>query len=405
MESGALRLAACIAALCAFLSNKPGHAQSKYDPGVSDTEIKIGNVVPYSGPVSLYGLIGKVEAAYFKMINDQGGINGRKINFISYDDAYSPPKTIEQVRRLVENDEVLLVFSPVGTAPNSAIHKYLNVKKVPHLFLASASTKWDDSKNFPWTMGMGTSYQSEGAIFARFVLNEKPDAKIAILYQNDDFGKDLVKGFKDALGERSAIVAQSSYETTEPTIDSHIVNLRSSGADVLLTFATPKFATQSIKRVAELGWKPLHIVSSVSSSVGAVVVPAGVENAQGLVSATYFKDALDPQWKDDPAMKRYLAFFEKYLPGVNTADTVGSWGYNKAQALEHVLRQSGNDLTRLNIMKQAANMRNVECDVLLPGITMNTTPENFSPIDEMRLMRFKGERWELFGELQHGLRR
>jgi branched-chain amino acid transport system substrate-binding protein len=401
-----LRVIASVAAVVVLLSSWSLHAQSKYDTGASDTEIKIGNVVPYSGPVSLYGLVGKVEAAYFKMINDQGGINGRKINFISYDDAYSPPKTFEQVRRLVENDEVLLVFSPVGTAPNSAIHKYLNNKKVPHLFLASASTKWDDPKNYPWTMGMGTSYQSEGAIFARYVVSERPDAKVAILYQNDDFGKDLVKGFTDALGEkRSMIVAQSAYETTEPTIDSHIVNLRSSGADVLLTFATPKFATQSIKRVAELGWKPLHVVSSVASSVGAVIAPAGFANAQGIVSATYFKDVLDPQWKDDPAMQRYLAFFNKYLPGVNTADTVGSWGYNKAQALEHVLRQSGNDLTRENIMRQAANMRDVECDILLPGITMSTTPDNFSPIDEMQLMRFNGERWQLFGELQRGIRR
>ena len=281
--------------LALALAARPVSAQPKYDPGASDTEIKIGNVAPYSGPVSLYGAVGKVEAAFFKMVNDQGGINGRKINFISYDDAYSPPKTLEQTRRLVESDEVLAIFSPVGAPTNSAIQKYLNGKKIPHLFLASASTKWDDPKHFPWTMGMGTSYQSEGAIFARYIQREKPDAKIAVLYQNDDFGKDMLKGFLDALGEKgSMIVAKSSYEVSEPTIDSHVVTLKSSGADVLVTFATPKFTVQTVKKVSEIGWKPLHVVTSVSSSVGAVLTPAGFENAQGLVSATYLKDVLDP---------------------------------------------------------------------------------------------------------------
>jgi branched-chain amino acid transport system substrate-binding protein len=340
------------------------------------------------------------------MVNDQGGINGRKINFISYDDAYSPPKTLEQTRRLVESDEVLLIFSPVGAPTNSAIQKYLNGKKVPHLFLASASTRWDDPKHFPWTMGMGTSYQSEGAIDARYIQREKPDAKIAVLYQNDDFGRDMLKRFVDALGEMSSmIVAKSSYEVSEPTIDSHIVTLKSSGADVLVTLATPKFAVQTIKKVAEIGWKPLHIVTSVSSSVGAVLAPAGFENAQGLISATYLKDVLDPNLSQDPGMTRFLSFLEKYMPGVDKTDSLLFLGYSKAEALAHVLREAGDDLTRENIMKLAASLHGVKSDVLLDGITLNTTPDNYSPIDEMRMMRFKGERWELFGDLQKGIRR
>ena len=393
-------------ALTLALAAWPASAQPKYDPGASDQEIKIGNVAPYSGPVSLYGAVGKLEAAFFRMVNDQGGINGRKINFISYDDAYSPPKTLEQTRRLVESDEVLLIFSPVGAPTNSAIQKYLNGKKVPHLFLASASTRWDDPKHFPWTMGMGTSYQSEGAIDARYIQREKPDAKIAVLYQNDDFGRDMLKRFVDALGEMSSmIVAKSSYEVSEPTIDSHIVTLKSSGADVLVTLATPKFAVQTIKKVAEIGWKPLHIVTSVSSSVGAVLAPAGFENAQGLISATYLKDVLDPNLSQDPGMTRFLSFLEKYMPGVDKTDSLLFLGYSKAEALAHVLREAGDDLTRENIMKLAASLHGVKSDVLLDGITLNTTPDNYSPIDEMRMMRFKGERWELFGDLQKGISR
>src|ERR1700741_962733 len=393
-------------ALTLALAAWPARPQPKYDPGASDQEIKIGNVAPYSGPVSLYGAVGKLEAAFFRMVNDQGGINGRKIIFISYDDAYSPPKTLEQTRRLVESDEVLVIFSPVGAPTNSAIQKYLNGKKVPHLFLASASTRWDDPKHFPWTMGMGTSYQSEGAIDARYIQREKPDAKIAVLYQNDDFGRDMLKRFGDALGEMSSnICAKSSYEVSEPTIDSHIVTLKSSGADVLVTLATPKFAVQTIKKVAEIGWKPLHIVTSVSSSVGAVLAPAGFENAQGLISATYLKDVLDPNLSQDPGMTRFLSFLEKYMPGVDKTDSLLFLGYSKAEALAHVLREAGDDLTRQNIMKLAASLHGVKSDVLLDGITLNTTPDNYSPIDEMRMMRFKGERWELFGDLQKGIRR
>jgi branched-chain amino acid transport system substrate-binding protein len=395
-----------LAAIILALPTCKTFAQSKYDLGASDGEIKIGNVAPYSGPVSLYGVVGKVEAAYFKMVNDQGGINGRKINFISYDDGYSPPRTLEQTRRLVESDEVLVVFSPVGAPTNAAIQKYLNAKKVPHLFLASASARWDDPQHFPWTMGLGTSYQSEGAIFARFIEQERPNAKISILYQNDDFGRDLLKGFTDALGEKnSMIVAKSSYEVTEPTIESHVVNLKSSGADVLVTFATPKFAVQAIKRVSEIGWQPLHIVTSVASSVGAVLAPAGFENAQGVVSATYLKDVLDPALAQDPGMTRFLSFLQKYMPGVDKTDSLLALGYSKAEALAHVLREVGDNLTRENVMKQATNLHNVKSDVLLQGITMNTTPESYSPIDEMRMMRFKGDRWELFGELQKGDRR
>jgi branched-chain amino acid transport system substrate-binding protein len=386
------------------LATRPAGARPKYDPGASDTEIKIGNVAPYSGPVSLYGAVGKVEAAFFRMVNDQGGINGRKINFISYDDAYSPPKTLEQTRRLVKSDEILVINSPVGAPTNSAIQKYLNGKKVPHLSLASASTRWDDPQHFPWTMGVGTSYQSEGAIFARYIQREKPDAKIAVLYQNDDFGKDMLKGFLDALGEKSSmIVAKSSYEVSEPTIDSHIVTLKSSGADVLVAFATPKFAVQTIKKVSEIGWKPLHIVTSVSSSVGAVLAPAGFENAQGLVSATYLKDVLDPNLSQDPGMNRFLSFLQTYMPGVDKTDSLLILGYSKAEALAHVLREAGDDLTRENIMKLGASLQGVKSDVLLDGITLNTTPDNYSP--EMRMMRFKGERWELFGDLQKGIRR
>jgi branched-chain amino acid transport system substrate-binding protein len=388
------------------LAAGPASAQHAYDPGASDSEIKIGNVAPYSGPVSLYGVVAKVEAAYFKMVNNQGGINGRKINFISYDDAYSPPKTLEQTRRLVESDEVLVIFSPVGAPTNSAIQKYLNGKKVPHLFLASASTKWDDPKHFPWTMGMGTSYQSEGAIFARYLQHERPAAKVAVLYQNDDFGKDMLKGFLEALGEKSSmVVAKSSYEVSQPTIDSHIITLKSSGADVLVTFATPKFTVQTIRKVSESGWKPLHIVTSVSSSMGAVVAPAGFENAQGIVSATYLKDVLDPTLSQDPGMTRFLLFLEKYMPGVDKTDSLLVLGYSKAEALVQVLTQAGDNLTRENIMKQAANLRGVKSDVLLDGITLNTSPDNYSPIDQMRMMRFKGEHWELFGDLRSGIRR
>ena len=299
-------------------------AQKKYDTGATDTEIKIGNIMPYSGPASAYGTIGKTEAAYFKKINDEGGINGRKINFISYDDAYSPPKTVEQARKLVESDEVLLVFNSLGTPPNSAIQKYMNAKKVPQLFVATGATKWNDPKNFPWTMGWQPNYQSEAQIYAKYILKNKPDAKIAVLYQNDDYGKDYLKGLKDGLGDKAAsmIVAEESYETTEPTIDSHIVKLKSTGADVFFNVTTPKFAAQAIKKIAEIGWKPVHFLNNVSASVGSVLKPAGFENSQDIISAAYLKDATDTQWNDDTGMKEFDAFMKKYFPEGNRSTAV-----------------------------------------------------------------------------------
>ncbi|CAN5414002.1 ABC transporter substrate-binding protein [soil metagenome] len=381
----------------------PAQAQKKYDPGASDTTIKLGNIMPYSGPASAYSVIGKTQAAYFKKINDDGGINGRKIEFISYDDGYSPPKAVEQARKLVESDEVLLIFSPMGTPSNSAIQKYMNAKKVPQLFPASYSSKWSDPKTYPWTMLLGTSYQTEGSIYAAYILREKPDAKIAILYQNDDFGKELLNGLKAGLGAKtSMIVEEAPYEVADPTIDSQIVKLRHSGADVMFTFGTPKFVAQSIKKIAELGWKPLHFIPNVASSVGTVIVPAGVENAQGVLSGTFIKDASDPQWGNDPGMKAYISFLAKYMPDANKADSLMIHGYMGAQLMVQVLKQSGDNLTRENIMKQAANIKNFESDVLIPGILANTSEKDFSPLEDMQMMRFKGSRWEPFGDVIKG---
>jgi branched-chain amino acid transport system substrate-binding protein len=346
-------------------------------------------------------VIGRTEAAYFKKINDAGGINGRKINFISYDDAYSPPKAVEQARKLVESDEVLLVFNSLGTPSNSAIQKYMNSKKVPQLFVATGATKWNDPKDFPWTMGWQPSYQSETQIYAKYLLKTKPDAKIAVLYQNDDYGKDYLKGLKDGLGAKAAsmIVAEESFETTEPTIDSHIVKLKSSGADVFVDIATPKFAAQAIKKVAEVGWKPLHFLNNVSASVGSVIRPAGYENAQDIISAAYLKDASDPQWNDDPGMKEFYAFMTKDFPEGDKLDGGTVVGYGVAQTLVQVLKQCGDNLTRENIMKQAANIKDFRTEVLLPGIKVNTSPTDFAPISQLQLMKFKGEKWGLFGDI------
>jgi branched-chain amino acid transport system substrate-binding protein len=378
-------------------------AQKKYDTGATDTEIKIGNIMPYSGPASSYGLIGKTEEAYFRMVNDQGGINGRKINFITYDDGYSPPKAVEQARKLVESDEVLVVFNPLGTPSNSAIQKYLNSKKVPQLFVATGATKWNDPKNFPWTMGWQPSYQSEAQIYAKYIVKEKPDAKIAVLYQNDDFGKDYLKGLKDGLGARgSMIVTEESYETTEPTVDSHIVKIKSTGADVFISITTPKFAAQAIKKLAELEWKPMHIVANVSASVGSVLQPAGFANSQGLLSASYAKDGADPQWNDDPGMKKWSAFIDKYMPGANRSDGNLVYGYGVAQTLVETLRLCGDDLTRANVMKQAASLKDFPTDTLLPGVKINTSATDFAPLSQLQMMRFKGEKWELFGDIISG---
>ncbi len=375
-------------------------AQKKYDTGATDTEIKIGNIMPYSGPASAYGVIGKTIDAYFKKVNAEGGINGRKINFISYDDAYSPPKAVEQVRKLVESDEVLLVFDPLGTPSNTAIQKYMNSKKIPQLFVATGATKWNDPKNFPWTMGWQPSYQTEGQIYAKYVLKEKPNAKIAILYQNDDYGKDYLKGFKDGLGNKAnLIVAESAYEVTEPTIDSHMVKLKASGADVFFNIATPKFAAQAIKKAAELDWKPTHFLNNVSSSIGSVIKPAGFDNAQGIISAQYAKDPTDPQWKNDPGMKRFDDFLTKYFPDANRSDAFVVFGYNVAQTLEYTLKQAKDNLTRENVMKQAASLKDLELDGLLPGIKINTSATDFAPLSSLQLIRLKGETWERFGEI------
>ncbi|MDR6663118.1 branched-chain amino acid transport system substrate-binding protein [Tardiphaga robiniae] len=401
-----LRLAAFSAAYLAGLallaaSATGALAQKKYDTGASDTEIKIGNIMPYSGPASAYGVIGKTEEAYFKKINAAGGINGRKINFISYDDAYSPPKTVEQARKLVESDEVLLVFNSLGTPPNSAIQKYMNSKKVPQLFVATGATKWNDPKDFPWTMGWQPNYQSETQIYAKYLLKEKPGAKIAVLYQNDDYGKDYLKGLKDGLGAKAAsmIVVEESYETSEPTIDNHIVKLKSLNADVFVNITTPKFAAQAIKKAAEIGWKPMHFLNNVSNSIGSVMKPAGFENSQDIISAAYLKDVADTQWNNDPGMKEFLAFLDKDFPEGNKLDGLIVTGYGVAQTLVEVLKKCGDNLTRENVMKQAASLKDFRTEVLLPGIKINTSSTDFAPISQLQLMRFKGDKWELFGEV------
>jgi ABC-type branched-subunit amino acid transport system substrate-binding protein len=397
-----------IAAVAAFAllagSNTGALAQKKYDTGATDTEIKIGNIMPYSGPASAYGVIGKTEAAYFNKINAAGGINGRKINFISYDDSYSPPKAVEQARKLVESDEVLFVFNSLGTPSNSAIQKYMNAKKVPQLFVATGATKWNDPSNFPWTMGWQPSYQAEGRIYAKYILKEKPNAKIAVLFQNDDYGKDYLKGLKDGLGGKAAamIVAEESFETSEPSIDSHIVKLKATGADIFFDVGTPKFAAQAIKKVAEIDWKPLHILNNVSASVGAVIKPAGYENAQGIISAAYLKDVSDPQWDNDAGMKQLLDFLAKDFPDGNKLDGSVVVGYGVAQTLVQVLTQCGDNLTRENVMKQAASLKDFRTEVLLPGIKINTSATNFAPVSQLQLMVFKGERWVLFGDVISG---
>jgi branched-chain amino acid transport system substrate-binding protein len=402
MLSRELRIAALATAVIALTSGT-ALAQKKYDTGATDTEIKIGNIMPYSGPASAYGVIGKTEEAYFKKVNAEGGINGRKISFISYDDAYSPPKAVEQARKLVESDEVLLVFNPLGTPSNTAIQKYLNAKKVPQLFVATGATKWNDPKDFPWTMGWQPSYQSEAHIYAKYLMKQKPDGKIAVLYQNDDFGKDYLKGLHDGLGAKaSMIIAEEGYETTEPTIDNHIVKLKASGAEIFISITTPKFAAQAIKKLAEIDWKPMHIVSNVSASVGGVIKPAGFENAQGMLSAAYAKDGADPQWDNDPGMKKLFAFLEKYYPDANKLDGSVVYGYGAAQTMVKVLEMCGDNLTRENVMKQAASLKDFVPDTLLPGVKINTSATDFAPIKQLQMQRFKGEKWELFGNIISG---
>ncbi|OKO85683.1 branched-chain amino acid ABC transporter substrate-binding protein [Bradyrhizobium sp. NAS80.1] len=404
MHSIHVRAAALSAALLLTATmSTAALAQKKYDSGVTDTEIKIGNIMPYSGPASSYSVIGKTEAAYFNKINAEGGINGRKINFISYDDGYSPPKTVEQARKLVESDEVLLIFNSLGTPPNSAIHKYMNSKQVPQLFVATGATKWNDAKGYPWTMGWQPNYQSETQIYAKYILKNYPNAKIGVLYQNDDYGKDYLKGLKDGLGSKvSMIVREESYETTEPTIDSHIVNLKAAGADVFVDISIPKFAAQAIKKSAEIEWKPVHFLNSVSSSISATIKPAGFGSSQGIITSAYLKDPTDPQWKDDPDIKAWNTFLDKYYPEANRADAFVIYGYAVAQTMVHVLKQCGDDLTRANVMKQAANMQDYVVAGLLPGVKINTSPTDFAPISQLQLQRLKGDTWELFGDVISG---
>ncbi len=379
-------------------------AAGQYGPGVSDTEIKIGNTMAYSGPASAYGVEGKAEAAYFNMINEQGGINGRKINFISRDDGYSPPKTVEQVRQLIEQDQVFLLFSTLGTPPNTAIQGYLNDNKIPQLFVATGADKWNDPKHFPWTMGWLPSYRIEARIYAHYILKNLPDAKIAVLYQNDDFGKDNLIGLREGLGDKShkMIVATQTYETTDPTVDSQIVVLQGSGADVLLTAATAKFAAQAIRKVYDLGWRPTHLLSNVSASVGAVLRPAGPEKAIGIVTAGYLKEPTDPQWQDTPEYQEWLAWMKKYHTSGNVADGINVYGYSVAQTMVTVLKACGDDLTRENLMKQAASIHDLKLPMLLPGITVSTSADDFAPIKQMQLQKFDGTTWKLFGPVISG---
>src|SRR5947207_602141 len=379
----------------------PALAAAQTVVGVTATEIKIGNTNPYSGPASAYGTIGKVIGAYFKKVNDEGGVNGRKINYISYDDAYSPPKTVEMVRKLVEQDQVAALFQTLGTPTNSAIHKYMNQQKVPHLFVATGATKWNDPKNFPWTTGWQPNYQTEGHIYAQYIMKNVKDPKIGILFQNDDYGKDYVKGLKDGLGEaaKKLIVLEQSYEVTDPTVDSQIVNLKNSGANVFFNVTIPKFAVQAIKKSHDIGWHPLHLLNNVSSSLGTVLKPAGLEASKGLITALYMKEITDPQWRNDKGFTDWLAFMKKYYPDGALDDQSNAFAYTVAQAMAHVLKQCGNDLSRANIMKQAASMQHVEFPLLLPGIKVNTGPEDHAPIEQEQLAKFDGERWALFGEL------
>jgi branched-chain amino acid transport system substrate-binding protein len=392
-----------VAALMAFtvLATAPANAQKKYDPGVSDSEIMIGQTMPFSGPASAYAAIGNAEAAYFRMINDQGGINGRKINLIAYDDSYNPAKTVEQTRKLVESDGVLLMFGSLGTAPNAAVQKYLNDKKVPQLFAATGATRFSDPVNFPWTMPVIPSYQTEGRLYGRYILANHPDAKIGILYQNDDLGKDYITGLKQILGAKAAsmIVAEAAYEPTDPTVDSQIVMLKSVGADLFYNISTPKFAAQAIRKIAELGWKPVHILANISSSVGGVLKPAGFEASQGIISVSYLKDPGDAMWDNDPGMMKWRAFMDKHYPAGDKNSSLNTSGYGIAQLLEVVLRNCGDNLTRENVMKHATSLKDVQLDISLPGTVMNTSPTDYRVVKQLQTMRFKGEHWEGFGSI------
>jgi branched-chain amino acid transport system substrate-binding protein len=402
MNESFARIAACLSIAATFFMTAavPGAAQKAYGPGVSDTEIKIGNTAPYSGPASALSLLAKTQAAYFKMINAQGGVRGRQINFISYDDGYSPPKTVEQVRKLVEGDEVLLLFSTLGTATNLAVQRYANQKQVPHIFIASGASKWADPTNFFWSMGWQPNYRDEARIYANYVLKNHPGKKVGVLYQNDDFGKDFVAAFKEVFGSarQNIIVAEVSYETTSPTVDSQVVQIKSANPDIFMNIATPKFGSQAIKKIGELGWKPVQIIPNFVNTVAAVLKPAGLENAQGMLSSTFLKDPTDPAWKDDAAVKEYLAFMTKWYPEGDRLDVSALLGYSMARAFVAVIERCGDDLTRNNIMKQMTSL-NMPLDIYLPGVTVRTSSSDYAPIDQVQMMRFEGESWRPFGPL------
>jgi branched-chain amino acid transport system substrate-binding protein len=400
MRNGIFYLATATA-VAAALSASPASAQKKYDAGATDTEIKIGQTVPFSGPASAYATIGKAQAAYIKMVNDQGGVNGRKINLIQYDDAYSPPKAVEQVRKLVESDEVLVTFQIIGTPSNAAVQKYLNSKKVPQLFAATGASKFTDPKNFPWTLGFNPNYFVEGRIYGQYIIKNYPNAKVGILYQNDDLGKDYLNGIKAGLGDKASgmVVAEASYEVSDPTVDSQILKIRDAGADLFFSASTPKQAAQAIKKIAELGWHPVHILDINATSVGAVLKPAGLDASKGVISVNYGKDPLDPSWKDDAGMKKYFEFMAKYYPDGDKDSSFNTYGYSTTQLLVHVLKQCGDDLTRENVLKQATNLKNVQLDLALPGILGNTTPNDYRVNKQLQMMKFNGERWELFGPI------
>ena len=401
--SAALRrrtvLALGVGAALAVPSNAV-RAQKRNDPGATDTEIKVGQTMPYSGPASAYGTIGRVEAAYFKKVNDEGGVNGRKINFVSLDDGYSPPKTVEVTRRLVEQEEVLLVFNGLGTPPNTAIHNYMNAKKVPQLFVATGATKWNDPQGHPWTMGWQPNYQTEAKIYARYIVKTRPNAKVAVLFQNDDYGKDYLKGFKDGFGAQARlIVGEASYEVTDPTVDSQVLQLQGSGADTFFNITTPKFAAQALRKAWDSGWKPLHFLNNVSASVGSVLTPAGLDKCVDVVSSSYGKDPTDPQWANDAGLKDWQAFMKKYYPEGSLTDAFNVYGYSVAMTLVQVLKQCGDNLTRENVMRQAASLKNFVTPMALPGIAIDTSPTDFAPIEQMQLMKFDGKTWVLFGDV------
>ena len=395
---------AVVLALGLALAAPPALAQT---PGVTATEVKLGNTNPYSGNASAYGTIGRAIGAYMKKVNEEGGINGRKINYITYDDGYSPPKTVEMVRKLVEQDEVAALFQTLGTPTNSAIHKYMNQKKVPQVFVATGATKWNDPKNFPWTMGWQPNYQTEGKIYAQYVLKNVKDPKIGILYQNDDYGKDYRTGFLDGLGDaaKKMVVLEQTYEVTDPTIDSQIVNLKNSGANVFFNITIPKYAVQAIKKAHDIGWKPLHLLNNVSSSLATVIKPAGLEASKGLITALYMKEITDPQWYHDQGYKDWVTWMKKYYPEGALDDQSNAYAYSVAQTMVQTLKQAGNDLSRENIMKQAASLKDLSLPLLLPGVKINTSATDFAPIEQEQLARFDGERWVLFGELFDGAKR